>query len=401
MSDPGPRSPEALRPVAPSRAVLNPAGPVQEGASVLSLLQPPAPRVRNPRARDVRSSEVVIGELCARSHAAWDAYVDGHALATCYHLRAWQRVAAHAYRLDAPYLLARRGEGGPVCGVLPLVLVRNLLGGYATTGLFGAYGPTLADTPEIGRALLQSAQGITESAGLGYLLVKALGDEPLATGFSRRNTCVVAKLPLCSDPAELWRGFRDKSRNSVRKGQKAGLTAHHGPGELEGYYDVLAENMHRKGTPIYGLEFMRTLLEALGDRGEVVTLHHEDRTVSAALVVYSHGTACVPFASSRLSSLRYSPNNLLYWEIMQRACARGMKVLDFGRSPCGASTLAFKLGWGAHTTPAPFYVYTARGRPPRLETHTPGVELLARLWQRLPRGLADALGPAVCARFLA
>jgi hypothetical protein len=78
-----------------------------------------------------------------------------------------------------------------------------------------------------------------------------------------------------------------------------------------------------------------------------------------------------------------------------------MKVLDFGRSPRDATTLTFKLGWGASVTPMPFYVYTARGRPPRLDASNAAVQFLVRLWRRLPRPVADALGPSVCSHFLA
>jgi FemAB-related protein (PEP-CTERM system-associated) len=285
--------------------------------------------------------------------------------------------------------------------VLPLVVIRNPLGGYVTTGLFGAYGPILADSPEAGRALVQTAQGIAEAEGAGYLLLKALGDEPLAAAFSRRDLCVTAMLPLADDPQVLWRGFRDKIRNSIRKAQKSPLEVRVGPGELPGFYDVLAENMHRKGTPIYGIDFMRELVHSLGERAEVVTLWSGGGAVSAALVVYHGRTVYVPFASSRPSSFHMAPNNLLYWEIIERACARGMKILDFGRSPRDASTLKFKLGWGASITPLPYYLYTAHGKPPRLKLDHPGLQFLVRLWQRLPRSLADVLGPSVCSHFLA
>ena len=166
----------------------------------------------------------------------------------------------------------------------------------------------------------------------------------------------------------------------------------------------LAGNYHRKGTPVYGYAIMRELYAALGalggDRAEAVTLWKGDEVISGALVVYHKDTVYVPFCSSRAEHFNLNPNNLIYWEIMRRACARGMKTLDFGRSPVDSSSLAFKLGWGAVTTPQPYLLHTARGDPPGLSTEDASVQRLIHLWQRLPRPVADALGPSIHRRFL-
>jgi FemAB-related protein (PEP-CTERM system-associated) len=344
---------------------------------------------------------LLVEELGAALGSEWDDYVEAHSSATCYHLRAWNLVAERAYRLHAPLLVARAAIGGPIRGVLPLFVVRNARGGYTTNGLFGAYGAILADSLAAGNALLTEATRITRKEGCRYLMLKSLGEEPLATDLDRRDLCVIAKLPLDPSPDVMWRGFRDKMRNCIRKAQKSDLDVRAGPDQLSGYYDVLAENMHRKGTPIYGKAIMRQLLETLGDRAEIVTLWRDGAVVSGALVIYHKQTVYVPFASSRPAAFKWNPNNLLYWEIIKRACARGMTVLDFGRSPQNSSALAFKLGWGAAVTAQPFYVYTARGTPPKLDIEARGVKRMIRLWQRLPRWMADAAGPAVCRRFLA
>ena len=46
-------------------------------------------------------------------------------------------------------------------------------------------------------------------------------------------------------------------------------------------------------------------------------------------------------------------------------------------------------------------VRTLRGKPPSMDVESPLVRTLVAVWQRLPRGLADALGPSVCRRWLA
>jgi len=343
---------------------------------------------------------MIVDELTGSEAPAWDAYVDAHPRANCYHLRAWKTAAEAAYGIEAPFLVARERSGGPVRGVLPLFVIRSAPGSaYLTTGLFGAYGPVLADDDAAGEALVAAAVARARASNARYVSLKAVGDEPRARGFAAVDRWVVARLPLHLDPDVLWRGFRDKTRNAVREGQRSGLAVR--AGELDGFYDVLAENMHRKGAPIYGRELFGELVRALGDRAEVVSLATGGRTVSGALVIRFRGVATVPFASSRPSSFHLNPNNLLYWEIISRACRAGLHTLDFGRSLRDSSALAFKLGWGARTEAQPIYVRTVRGAAPRFDVTAPAVRLLVRLWRSLPRSFADALGPQICRRWLA
>jgi FemAB-related protein (PEP-CTERM system-associated) len=343
---------------------------------------------------------VVVEPLSPETAPAWDAYVAAHPRSTVYHLRLWQGVAQRAYGLSAPFLVARRGPGGELAGLLPLFVVPRPFGPYLVSGLFGAYGPTLADDEPARLALLDHAARLSDRLGADYLVVKVLGDETVPVGYARAETSVIATLALGDDPQRLWKGFRDKIRNSICKAEKSGLEVRVGRAELDGFYDVLAENMHRKGTPIYGHPFLRELVDSLGEQAEVVTLHKGGEVVSGALAVYFKNLALVPFASSRAAYFSLNPNNLIYWEIMKRAIARGAQWLDFGRSPRESSTLAFKTSWGAVVEPEPFFVWSRPGKAPHLDASDASTQRLIQLWQRLPRPLADALGPSVCRRFL-
>jgi hypothetical protein len=286
--------------------------------------------------------------------------------------------------------------------VLPLFVVDTPLRSYATTGIFGAYGAVLADDSACGRALVESAWELSGRLGLSCLVHKGLGlDDPaLEPGaFERLDRWVTATLPLDGGDELVWSRLRSEIRNRVRKAQKSGLVARWGEDQLDGYYEVLAENMHRKGTPIYGQRFMRELLRGLGARAEVVTLAQDRDVLAGALVVYHNGVVNVPFVSSRHRAFSLCPNNLLYWEIIRRGVERRQHTLDFGRSSRGSSNLDFKLRWGATPTPQPFHVRRRRGGP-KFDQTDGGVQRLVRLWQALPRHVVNALGPHLCGRFL-
>jgi len=341
---------------------------------------------------------VIAVELSPREGSAWDEYVEARG-GNCYHARAWQSAAERAYRLRAPFLVAR--AGGAICGALPLFIVPKLPRRYATTGMFGAYAPLLADSTDAARCLVDGAIEIARAAGATHLTVKLLADEPPREGFVRSDAYAIATLPLAPTADEMWKRVGAKIRNMVRKGEKSSLAPRAGRDQLDACYDVLADNYHRLGTPIYGRRFVRALVDALGPRARVFTLAHDGRVVAGAITIRWGDTLAVPFASARPSALALSPNHLLYWEIVKAAILDGARVLDFGRSKRDSGPLAFKLHWGAQLQAQPLFHYALAGAPPSADgALSPAESLVNRLWPKLPRAVVDLVGPILCRRWL-
>lgn len=342
---------------------------------------------------------MIVEPLAPREHAAWDAHVEADPRGNAYHLSAWIHAISRAYGHRAPYLVARDREGGPIRGGLPLFLIESPVSRYLTSAMFGGYTPILADTPEIRAALVGAAVALTRRLGGKSLTLKAIHEPECPPGFTRRDDGAVATLSLAGGPDALWKGFRNKTRNAVRKAEKSGMEVRWGDAELPHFYDCLAQNYHRKGTPIYGIGIMRALTAALPTSTEIVTLWKDGQAISGALVLYHKRCVYVPFCSSRAEHFNLNPNNLIYWEIMRRATARGMLTLDFGRSPVGSSNMAFKVGWGAVETPQPHFAWSPSGPPGHLDAEDPWAKRAILLWQKLPRQVADRLGPWVHGQF--
>ena len=86
----------------------------------------------------------------------------------------------------------------------------------------------------------------------------------------------------------------------------------------------------------------------------------------------------------------------MYWEVMRRACERGYRVFDFGRSKIGTGSYAFKCNWGFDPTPLAYQFRLAGGRPlPDLNPLNPKLAVLIAAWKRLPLGVATRLGPLI------
>jgi FemAB-related protein (PEP-CTERM system-associated) len=320
-----------------------------------------------------------------------------HRDATLYHRHAWRDVAERAYGIATAFLVVREGTGGAIRGVLPLFRIPRPATPYLTTGLFGAYGRILADDDLGVRALLAEAMRRIDHGDAGYLHLKLLGSAPEHPRLQRHDEWVTVRRDLEASDDALFRSLSSSMRNKIRLAQRAGLTFHRGRGDTAGFYEVLSANMRRKGAPIYGRRFFEVLLEAFGENAEVVTLRHEGRVVSGAVVAWTHGTAYVPFASSLPSAFRLRPNNLLYWEIMRMARTVGARTLDFGSSLRESTGLEFKKTWrGATVESIGSYVYASKDVQPVL---VPRASVVARtavkLLAGLPRPLYEAVGPRI------
>ncbi len=332
----------------------------------------------------------------ADSAAAWDAYVSAQPEATLYQLFAWKTVAETAYRMRAPFLVARDGPGQPIRGVLPLVRVPRPFAPYLTSGLFGSYGPVLADEERHARALLADATRRIDEGQASFLHLKLLRDAPEHAGLRRHDVWVTAQLALGATPDEAWQRLRSPMRNKIRHAERAGLLADRGPGWLDAFYDVLSENMGRKGAPVYGRKFMRALLDALRPRADVVVLRHEGRVVSGALIAWFNGTMVVPFSSSLPSAFHLRPNTLLFWEIARRSLELDVHTLDFGSSLRNSTGLEFKLAWRPRIVPIGSYVYAAgRATPPLAPADSALARRAVQIGSRLPGSIARRLGPMV------
>jgi lipid II:glycine glycyltransferase (peptidoglycan interpeptide bridge formation enzyme) len=357
---------------------------------------------------------VSIERLGPEKFPEWDAFVNAHPLSTIFHLSAWNRIAKKVYGIDSTIVVSRDSEGN-IRGGQPLFFAKRPGTWYVTTGVFGAYGPLLIRDAEVDREavreVLDEAAQYARDHRAKYFHMKTL-EGPAGKNvfthpsYDRQDVWVTAFMAIGGTAEELWKSLPGPMRTKVRKAEKSELGIRWGTGEreLREFYDVLADNMHRKGSPIYGYHFMQEIMREFSDprygvEADVLILELKgeggkaDEVVSGAMVLRHAGVVYVPFVSSRAKFFPLRPNNLLYWEIIRNGNSRGMKWLDFGTSIRGASTLQFKESWGAATYPVASYVYSESGEKIRLDAGAKGVQLGVEIWKKLPRPVADWLGP--------
>jgi FemAB-related protein (PEP-CTERM system-associated) len=326
--------------------------------------------------------------------AEWDAFVEATPGAALGHAAAWAHILGEAYGLT-PHYLAARDPGGALAGVLPLVCFRTLRGRRELVSLpFLDTGGVLAPDHAAERILIDGARSLARELGASALELRQLA--PLREGpAAPEQSRVDLVMALEADAEAQWKALGGKVRNQTRKAAQSGLVP--GPpgaarDRVGDFFAPFAVNMRDLGSPAHARRFYDVMAQVFGDRLSIHLALLGDRPVGGLVAIDFAGTVSVPWASTLRAERARCPNNLIYWEAIRWAIARRARWFDFGRSPRESGTHRFKLGWGAMERELAWIRLDSDGAP--LASIGSGVllERLARVWTRLPVGLATVLG---------
>jgi FemAB-related protein (PEP-CTERM system-associated) len=187
-----------------------------------------------------------------------------------------------------------------------------------------------------------------------------------------------------------------KQRAMVRKGIKNALTSALDT-SADDFFALYADNVHRHGTPAMPKSYFRALQAAFGADCEVMTVRAADgRALSSVMSFYFRDEVLPYYAGDDMSARDMAANDFKYWELLRRACARGIKVFDYGRSKQGTGSYAFKKNWGFEPRPLHYqYCLYRRDAIPQNNPSNAKYKLLIATWRRMPIGLANWLGPFI------
>ncbi|MBV8380713.1 MAG: FemAB family PEP-CTERM system-associated protein [Paucibacter sp.] len=323
----------------------------------------------------------------------WDAFVLASPAASFFHRAGWLRLIEQQFGHECFFLYAERG--GRIEGVLPLARVKSMLFGHSLVGLpFGVYGGVAAENEEAATALEAEAQRLARELGAEHLELRHVNrrhaDWPL------QDLYVTFRKEILPDEEANMLAIPRKQRAMVRKGIKNGLVSQIDD-NVDRFFALYADNVHRHGTPAMPKRYFAALLTEFGADAEVLTVTDaEGRALSSVLSFYFRDEVLPFYAGDDELARDLAANDFKYWELMRRACARGLKVFDYGRSKQGTGSFAFKKNWGFEPTPLNYeYQLYKRDGIPQNNPNNPKYQLLIRTWRRLPIGVANWLGPFI------
>jgi FemAB-related protein (PEP-CTERM system-associated) len=344
----------------------------------------------------LEGSPLIVKRLLPQDNALaarWDAFVMSCPEASFFHRSGWQKVVREVFHHETYFLLAE--SGGSIQGVLPLGHVNSWLFGNSLVGLpFAVYGGVAASNVQAAQALELEAQALAARLGVGHLEWRNVTRRH--PNWPAQNVYVTFRKPILPNEEANMLAIPRKQRAMVRKGMQHGLRSEIDR-DVDRFFDLYADNVHRHGTPAMPKRYFRALLSEFGPDCEVLTVTTaEGRALSSVLSFYFRDEVLPYYAGDDESARHLAANDFKYWELLRRACARGLRVFDYGRSKQGTGSYAFKKNWGFEPSPLHYeYCLFKRATIPQNNPSNPKYRLLIAAWRHLPLPVANWLGPMV------
>ncbi len=325
--------------------------------------------------------------------ARWDAFVLACPQATFFHRAGWQNIVRQVFGHQTYFLYVE--EDGCIQGVLPLGHVNSWLFGTSLTGLpFAVYGGVAANSTLVAEALENEAQRIAKELGVAHLELRNVNARH--PDWPTQDLYVSFRKEILPDEEANMLAIPRKQRAMVRKGIKNNLVSQIDL-DVDRFFSMFADNVHRHGTPAMPKKYFKALQAEFGADCEILTVcTAEGKPLSSVLSFYFRDEVLPYYAGDDESARDYAANDFKYWELMRRACARGLKVFDYGRSKQGTGPYAFKKNWGFEPTPLHYeYCLYKRDSIPQNNPNNGKYKLMISVWRRMPLSLANWLGPFV------
>jgi FemAB-related protein (PEP-CTERM system-associated) len=329
----------------------------------------------------------------ASAAARWDEFVVACPQATFFHRAGWQRILRTVFRYDTHFLFAE--ADGRIEGILPLARVKTLLFGHSLVSLpFAVYGGVAASNEQAAEALEHAAQELARKLGVAHLELRNIARRH--EGWPRQDLYVTFRKEILPDEQANLLAIPRKQRAMIRKGIAHGLRSELDPG-TDRFYALYADNVHRHGTPGLPRRYFEALRREFGGDCEVQTVtDKEGRPLSSVLSFYFRDEVLPYYAGDAPAAREVAANDFKYWELMRRACQRGLRLFDYGRSKRGTGSYSFKKNWGFEPQPLHYeYCLYKRDSVPQTNPSNPKFRLLIEVWRRMPIGMANWLGPIV------
>ena len=325
--------------------------------------------------------------------ARWDLFVSSCPDATFFHKAGWKTVIERAFGHRTHFLYAESGAG--IEGVLPLAEVKSLLFGHTLASLpFCVYGGVAATSDRARVALTEAARALAQKLGVDHLEYRSLS--PSNPDWAHKDLYVTFRKTMDPDVEKNLLAIPRKQRAMVRKGIKNGLTSELDPG-VDRFFALFADNVHRQGTPALPKRYFALLRETFRDDCDVLTvLDSGGNAVSSVLTFYWRDEVLPYYAGDAVAARDLAANDFKYWELMRRACERGLRIFDYGRSKRGTGSFDFKKNWGFEPQPLHYeYLLVQARHVPDVNPLNPRYQLLSNVWKRMPLSLANLIGPHI------
>jgi FemAB-related protein (PEP-CTERM system-associated) len=332
-----------------------------------------------------------VRQLASGDERRWDEFVVGSASGTFFHLSGWRTVVEKALGRECLYLAAYRGH--EITGVLPISKFRSRIFGDCLVSMpLGVYGGICADDQVSYCRLLEAGSALANQLGVQYLEFRNR-TELFPTSLPGRDLYVTFTQDLSPGPEKLMKGLPRDTRYAIRKAQKTGLQWTEDLTSSE-FYEIYAQSVHRLGTPVFPRQLFDTLRSVFPEQVRLFAVRKDKKAIAGVLCFYFQDQVLPYYAGALPEHYRDSPNNFMYWSLIEQSCREGLRRFDFGRSKKGTGSFDFKSSWSMTVTELPYRYHLAKAREvPHLSPVDKNFQLPVAAWKRMPYSWTKAIGP--------
>jgi FemAB-related protein (PEP-CTERM system-associated) len=328
-----------------------------------------------------------------RDEDSWDAFVRRTPNGTFFHLSGWRRVIEKSFGHKTHYLVAKRGS--EICGVLPLTHIRSaLFGSRLISNAFCVYGGPVSDNSVIDDALCEQAVNLARKLGVDGVEFRSAPLSDLTASTEQALYFTFRKQIFADNDANL-KAVPRKQRAVIRKGLSNKLETKIEP-NVDRMYAVYAESVRNLGTPVFSKRYFQELKAEFPGDCEILTVYNGTQAVSSVMSFYFRDEV-LPYYGGGLTVARdLAANDVMYWDVMQRAASRGSKIFDFGRSKMGTGAFAFKRNWGFEPVALHYRTVSTGSRDVKnINPLNPKYRSAINLWRYLPLPVTKIIGPMI------
>lgn len=335
---------------------------------------------------------IAIKALTVDQLSRWDDYVELHSDATFFHLAGWASALENGLKHRAHYVYAEKDN--KIVGVLPLVHTKSLVfGTKLSSNAFCASGGPLGDSLEVEELLLAEAKRIAHELKVDVLEVRS--SKPLGGSWVTNPLYVNFAMPITDDDEKNLLAIPRKQRAMVRKGIKKELVSEESD-DLNRFYAMYSESVRNLGTPVFAKRFFSALQSTFGKKCRILMITHEGKDVAAVMSFYFRDTVLPYYGGSVSAARALQGNDFMYWELMRRSAAEGIRVFDYGRSKIDSGSYSFKKNWGF--VPENLYYENEliqADRVPEINPNNKKYAFFIGKWKKMPLPLANVVGPII------
>jgi FemAB-related protein (PEP-CTERM system-associated) len=343
-------------------------------------------------------SAVQVRELVDAREGEWDAFVFSCEEATFFHRAGWRRVIERSFGHRSHYLYAERD--GSIVGVLPLTHITSALVGRSlvSTG-FCVYGGPAGTGQEAVEALDDAARALAAELDVDFVEYRHRLERRYSGTAVKSDLYVTFRKSIDADVEKNMLSIPRKQRAMVRKGIKLDLQSDIAS-DCRHFHRVYSESVRNLGTPVFPRSYFEELIREFGPDCEVLVVSQGGRPISAVMTFFFRDEVLPYYGGGTSRARELAGNDFMYWEVMRRACERGARLFDFGRSKRGTGAFDFKKNWGFEPQPLFYSFIMRRGqKPPDINPLNPKFRTLVEIWKRLPLPVANFIGPHIVRHF--